>query len=418
MSNFKRNLSIVLCMTLVACFGLSTGAWTDVAEASTLSVTIYEHSNYGGSSQVLTPGSYNVDDLSIGNDELTSLRVPTGLKVTLYEHSNWEGDKSIYYMDNSNVGDDWNDETSSIKVESISTGEGMPLDQYNTDAGKSQLIDTYAPRIWFARNAGTNELECYRPSSVEWAFPNLTRYRNSDGKYWLKTKETLDSPSTILDFFAGNIASAPVYSYIVEKNNNMIDIVYFVYYPYNRGKVIAGTYFGNHVGDWEHITVRLTKVENNGVTYVVPIQVYLSAHNFGGAYEWDDLSKEQTTHPVVYAAWGSHGFWKDSGNHEYANYVFFSLVDVCNQGLAWDTWNNTEKYFYNESRGIGTTEWPAWMSTDYSNSGTGDPSDPASGPIYRWGNEQMGSSYFGQYRLEDGPTGPPDKGVWDLNSFE
>ncbi len=414
----KRSFPFVLCVLLFVFFSLFSFVGVNIAKASTPAVTIYEHSNYGGNSQVLTPGIYNVGDLTIGNDELTSLKISSGLKVTLYQHSDWAGDKRVDYMDCPNVGDQWNDETSSIIVESISTAGGMTMDQYNTDAGKSQLIDTYAPRIWFARNAGTNELEFYNPSSVEWAFPYLTRYLNNDGTYWLKTKETLESPSTILDFFQGNLASAPVYSYIVEKNNNMIDIVYFVYYPYNRGKIIANTYFGNHVGDWEHITVRLTKAENNGVTYVVPIQTYLSAHNFGGTYDWTDITKEQTTHPVVYTAWGSHGFWKDPGNHVYGDYVIFQLVDVCNQGLAWDTWHNTEKYFYNEKRGIGTTQWPSWMSTDYTNPGTGDPSNPANGPIYRWGNEQMGTSYFGQYRLENGPTGPPDKGVWNPNSFE
>lgn len=414
----KLGFPFVLSIMFIAFCCLFSFVGPNISTASITSVTIYEHSNYGGSSQVLTPGAYNVGDLTIGNDELTSLKVPSGIRVTLYQHSNWEGNKKIYYMDCSNVGDDWNDETSSIIVEAISTAGGMSLDVYNTDTGKSQLIDTYAPRIWFARNSGTNELECYQPSSVEWAFPYLTRYLNSDGKYWLKTTEALSSPSTILDFFQGNLSSAPVYSFVVEKNNNMIDIVYFVYYPYNRGKVIADTYFGNHVGDWEHITVRFTKALSGDSTYIVPIQVYLSAHSFGGAYEWEDITKEQNTHPVAYAAWGSHGFWKDSGNHEYADYLFFQLIDVCNQGQAWDTWYKTEKYFYNESRGIGTSQWPTWMSTDYSNPGTGDSSDPANGPIYRWGNEEMGASYFGQHRLEDGPTGPPDKGVWDLNSFE
>ena len=35
------------------------------------------------------------------------------------------------------------------------------------------------------------------------------------------------------------------------------DLVYFFYYPYNRGKEVLFTIWGNHVGDWEHITVRL-----------------------------------------------------------------------------------------------------------------------------------------------------------------
>ena len=36
---------------------------------------------------------------------------------------------------------------------------------------------------------------------------------------------------------------------------------------------------GNHVGDWEHVTVRLV---NNR-----PSKMYIGAHNFGGIYSWN-----------------------------------------------------------------------------------------------------------------------------------
>ena len=36
---------------------------------------------------------------------------------------------------------------------------------------------------------------------------------------------------------------------------------------------------GNHVGDWEHVTVRL---KNNR-----PWKMYVGAHNFGGVYTWN-----------------------------------------------------------------------------------------------------------------------------------
>ena len=36
---------------------------------------------------------------------------------------------------------------------------------------------------------------------------------------------------------------------------------------------------GNHVGDWEHVTVRL---RNNR-----PHQMYIGAHDFGGVYNWN-----------------------------------------------------------------------------------------------------------------------------------
>jgi hypothetical protein len=129
------------------------------------------------------------------------------------------------------------------------------------------------------------------------------------------------------------------------------------------------------------------------------------------------MAKTSDTHPVVYSAMGSHGVWKDAGTHEYQDLVVATLSDICSQGTAWDTWNDVRGYDYNNSAGLNVS-WPAWMSTDYTNAGSGDPSVPGNGPIYRWGNEHQGSSYFGQYRLEDGPTGPAAKGVWNPDTFE
>jgi hypothetical protein len=64
---------------------------------------------------------------------------------------------------------------------------------------------------------------------------------------------------------------------------------------------------------------------------------------------------------------------------------------------------------------LGASVWPVWMRTDYTTdcavSGC-DPSLPASGPIFRWGNPECGS-LFGFCRLCDGPTGPVAKGVWN-----
>ncbi|MEG3954323.1 beta/gamma crystallin-related protein, partial [Microcoleus sp. herbarium2] len=47
-------------------------------------VVIYKDADFQGASQELTEGSYNLASLQIGNDQLSSLRVPSGIKVTLY----------------------------------------------------------------------------------------------------------------------------------------------------------------------------------------------------------------------------------------------------------------------------------------------------------------------------------------------
>ncbi|GAB4226417.1 MAG: hypothetical protein Kow00121_54640 [Elainellaceae cyanobacterium] len=92
-------------------------------------VTIYEHINYQGTSQELGVGSYDLDALSIGNDRLSSLRIPTGMKVTLYEHIGFQGRMKVLVQDTSFVSDEFNDITSSIKVESESNAPVSLLEQ-------------------------------------------------------------------------------------------------------------------------------------------------------------------------------------------------------------------------------------------------------------------------------------------------
>jgi hypothetical protein len=271
----------------------------------------------------------------------------------------------------------------------------------NLGLDKEGLLKQYAPKVWLNSN------EKFMPSSVEWAFPYLTRYKNSDGKYWIKTKKSLTSPSDwSLDVFKGNLQTAPVYSFWQDKGTD-VNLVYFFYYPYNRGKEVLGTIFGNHVGDWESIVIKTRKTDNT----LLPYSISLAYHSWYSDYNWNDISKEDT-HPIIYSANGSHGSWKDPGKHVYQKIKgIYPLEDNCGAGIAWNTWNNVKCFDYENKQGINTS-WPAWLNTDYSNPGTGDSSIPGNGPIYRWGNEKMGVSYFGYYRLEDGPTGPMDKDIW------
>ena len=86
-----------------------------------VSTTIYTDSNFGGTSQTLQVGSYNFTDLTIGNDQLSSLTVGKGLKVTLYSDANCSGKAMICVRDTPSVGTGVNDQTSSIKVEQAAT---------------------------------------------------------------------------------------------------------------------------------------------------------------------------------------------------------------------------------------------------------------------------------------------------------
>ena len=121
------------------------------------------------------------------------------------------------------------------------------------------------------------------------------------------------------------------------------------------------------------------------------------------------------THPVVYAAWGAHGLWQYPGEHIYTHTPVGTLSDWTGEGTAWDTWLNLIAFDFDTKLGLGDVAWPTWMGEDYGDQGAGD-SDPSSGPIYRWGNVEMGCDDLitGYCRLENGPTGPVSKGVWDV----
>ena len=310
-------------------------------------------------------------------------------------------------------------------TEAVYTLEGLLAEQAASRPAKPaenaedklRLLTVHAPRVWLAPG------EEYYPSSVEWAFPYLTR-NEIDEQYWLRTKQALESPSDhSLEVFKGHLASAPVYAFWVEKGMH-VDLVYFFYYPYNRGKSVLDTIWGNHVGDWEHITVRLFwSYDSGSETWSrQPHRIYISAHNFGGVYRWRAVTKEKT-HPVVYSAKGSHGCWKDPGKHVYKELPLDlgNLTDVCGEGMKWDTWERVEGFDFNAKKGLGKSRWPQWMDSDFSSPGSGGhPSDPANGPIYRWGNVKegcFGEVISGECRLNNGPTGPISKGVWP-NSFE
>lgn len=100
--------------------------------------TVYEHYNYGGKSQQLSEGFYEIDQLTIGNDIISSIKVSAGWKVTLYEHYKGTGKSKVLTSDASSL-PDFNDMVSSIRVEKVAAvlPAKFKLHAYSVSGNKS-----------------------------------------------------------------------------------------------------------------------------------------------------------------------------------------------------------------------------------------------------------------------------------------
>ena len=107
------------------------------------------------------------------------------------------------------------------------------------------------------------------------------------------------------------------------------------------------------------------------------------------------------THPIVYAAKGSHGLWRSSGDHTYETLVYNGedLEDECSEGTAWNTWNNVNVIPYESDYNDYSVDSHTFLKFEG-----------------RWGNEKSGCGSFGileeisgECQLNDGPRGPQKK---------
>jgi len=282
-----------------------------------------------------------------------------------------------------------------------------------------QILKRYAPYFKFHPD------EKHWPSSVDWSFQYLIRLFEEDencysgGYYYLKTKDhfSVGDPTAFqIEHFAGNedfiSEYTPVYAFLVERRQaDILDLVYFIYYPWHNGKeILTGDRLGRHVGDWEHVVVRLK--QNDGKFF--PVKVFYSTDIKIFDYQWHDVSfyqEEDSLHPVVYVAKWSHGNWRQAGAHDYFLNGDGGLLvtDYCspNSPVTWESWTSLEAYDFKRKEGLSGRDWPLWMGNDFADPGIGNPEDPASGPIYRWGNIIRQVNFSDNiWKLDRGPTGP------------
>lgn len=86
-------------------------------------VVLYQHCNYEGHAVIKGAGSYNIREMGIANDSISSIKVSPGYNITVYEHSNFNGHSKSFGSDVSCLvdipmgnGRNWNDKISSFIV--------------------------------------------------------------------------------------------------------------------------------------------------------------------------------------------------------------------------------------------------------------------------------------------------------------
>ncbi|XP_004505614.1 hypothetical protein At1g04090-like [Cicer arietinum] len=190
------------------------------------------------------------------------------------------------------------------------------------------LIEHYGPTVFFHPN------EIYLPSSVDWFFDNgALLYRkgvstgeridatgsnlpcggSNDGQFWI------DLPSDDRRDFVkrGDLKSARLYVHVKPAvGGTFTDIVFWVFCPFNGPatlkigiKNIPLSKIGEHVGDWEHFTLRICNFA--GELY----SIYFSQHSGGEWVDAHDLDYIDGNKAIVYSSKSGHASYPHPGTY-------------------------------------------------------------------------------------------------------
>ncbi|KAK7243649.1 hypothetical protein RIF29_38455 [Crotalaria pallida] len=249
---------------------------------------------------------------------------------------------------------------------------------YTTTMPNLQQIDAivkaYSPTLYLHPD------EDYLPSSVDWFFSNgallytkgqeskpvpiasngtnLPQGGNNDGAYWLDLPVDDANKDRVK---GGDLPSSKAYIHVKPMlGGTFTDIAMWVFYPFNgpaRTKIkffnIKLGRIGEHVGDWEHVTLRVSNF--NGQLW----GLYFSQHNKGEWIEASQLEFQSGNKPVVY-----------SSLHGHASYPHADLYLLGKDGIGIrDDTATSDKVFDMGAYELVSAEylWPAFIEPPWLN---------------------------------------------------
>ncbi|CAM0145362.1 unnamed protein product [Urochloa decumbens] len=260
-----------------------------------------------------------------------------------------------------------------LKNNSASYTSSMPdLSQVNS------LLAAYAPHVFL------HPKEAYLPSSVTWFFEsgallhqkgsqtatpvaadgsNLPRGGGNDGGYWLDLPAADNNQRE--DVKKGDLPSAKVYVQAKPMlGGTVTDLAVWIFYPLNgaaRAQVgfltIPLGEIGEHVGDWEHVTLRVSNFSGE------LLRVYLSQHSAGTwveASQLEYLDGFGWNRPVAYASRHGHAMYPKAGLVlQGDSRLGVGIRNDCARGSRLDT-GGAERWEVVSAEYLGVKE-PAWL---------------------------------------------------------
>lgn len=149
-------------------------------------------------------------------------------------------------------------------------------------------LDGEGSSWWHVGNGDTKDKGGVRPVSTTPRLPIPTKTPEGDElvdeeEFWQSELRFHRRRQISGKKVVGGRSDAPVVLVVVPKGDGVVDAFWFFFYSYNLGNAVFNIRFGNHVGDWEHTTVRFQ--------HGVPKAVFFSEHSFGEAYTWEAIEK-------------------------------------------------------------------------------------------------------------------------------
>lgn len=298
------------------------------------------------------------------------------------------------------------------------------------------IVDAYAPVVYL------HPKEQYLPSSVKWFFSNgallvtkgnesnpvrvdpdgsnLPQGGTNDGAYWLDLPADGGAREVVKK---GNLSSAEAYIHVKPMiGATVTDVAAWVFYPFNgavRAKVgiikeLSLGKTGEHVGDWEHVTLRISNFDGSLRA------AFYSQHSSGQwltppQLEFADVAGRNKL--AAYSSHNGHAFYPKAGTVLQGSGDIGIRNDAARGGAVMDTgarWSVVAADY------LGVTS-PPWLNFSRE---WGPKLDTDVGAEIRKAGKLLSAAL--RIKLEDvvnrlpaevleeeGPTGPKMKRNWD-----